>query len=351
MSTHKYKRKIWLDDHSRKIQKEKSRIKQLKKQQGQRIYEKNRQRHEQRIQQTVQHQDIKCIAPETFSFRDNCEETAAFFKDVLEKRDGLSIVDTAIINIDFNLVKKLSVDALMFLIAVMYDTRNCNNKHIIFKGNFPKYNEANRIFNTSGFTNYVKTKSAEIQPISNNIQISNGMNSDPKLVGKICKYIHSNSNLTRINTMPLYNLISELMNNTKDHAYGEGYISDYSKNSWYLFSEKRDNKIIFVFLDTGVGIPKTVYKKWHEKIKFVTSDSYLIKTALEGAYRTETGLQNRGRGLPQILDCCQSGLIDNAYVYSGKGYCVINKRNGNVIQAFETKNALFGTLFSWEVKI
>ena len=44
---------------------------------------------------------------------------------------------------------------------------------------------------------------------------------------------------------------------------------------------------MFVFLDTGLGIPSTVYKKWKEKINFTIQDSFLIKSALEGEERTQ----------------------------------------------------------------
>lgn len=350
MSLHKYKRKLWLDNHSRKIQRLKTKTKQLKKQIGLKIYYLNNEIHIKSLAKTAPPEYINLEAPSTFSFKSACEDTSRFFQKIIDKRDSAN-TKTAF-HIDFSKVSNLSVDALMYLIALMYDTYTCDKEdNIQFAGNFPENEDAFEIFKASGFTKYVKLRKSEIKPSSDNIQIANGTKTDSELVGKICEYIHNNSKLTRIDTIPLYNLIVELMNNTVHHAYGKDYSSNYSKNSWYLFSEKRQDSIVFVFLDTGLGIPSTVYKKWKEKINFTIQDSFLIKSALEGEERTQTKLKNRGRGLPQILECCKSGLIDNAYVYSGKGYCTINKTDKDEIKATEMKNSIFGTLFSWEVII
>lgn len=348
MHNRKNKSKLWFDYRNRKLLKQKTKLKELTKRKGFLVYAQNMYIYEQRnIRKSLPTSEFK--APSNFSFKNACEATATFFETIINKRD--SSKEGAVIRIDFSDVSKLSVDALMYLIAVMYDTYNGDKKNIIFTGNMPSHEDAAKIFNRSGFANYVNMQKDEIRPTSNNIKISNGVTTDVELAGKICKYIHANSNLTRIDTIPLYNLIIELMNNTIHHAYGDGYSSDYSKNSWYLFSEKRDNRVVFVFLDTGLGIPKTVYKKWQEKINFAIQDSFLIKSALEGENRTVTKLKNRGKGLPQILECCRSGLIDNAYVYSGNGYCTINKENDGIIQTKEMQNEIFGTLFSWEVII
>lgn len=350
MSLHKYKRKLWLDRHSRKIQRLKTKTKQLKKRNGLEIYYFNNLAHIKKLSKSIPPEYINLEAPSTFSFKSACEETSEFFQGIIDKRD--SVNTKTVFHIDFSRVSNLSVDALMYLIALMYDTYTCDKEdNINFAGNFPSNEDALEIFKASGFTKYVNLRKTEIKPSSDSIQIANGTKTDSKLVGEICEYIHNNSKLTRVDTIPLYNLIIELMNNTVHHAYGKDYRSNYSKNSWYLFSEKREDSIVFVFLDTGLGIPSTVYKKWKEKINFTIQDSFLIKSALEGEKRTQTNLKNRGRGLPQILECCKSGLIDNAYVYSGKGYCTINKIDNGEINTIEMKNSIFGTLFSWEVII
>lgn len=290
--------------------------------------------------------------PDNFSFINNTKETARFFNDVIRTRD--SIKEPTSIFIDSKGVVKLEADALMYLIAVMYDTYQSKEKNVIFRGSVPQDKNAFSMFNRSGFTKYVQYKRTEIVPTTENIQICDGKMQDSKKAKEICQYIHRNSSLTRLDTMPLFELIVELMNNTIHHAYGDEYNNkEYTKNSWYLFSEKQNNKIIFVFLDTGLGIPRTVYRKWKERLNPMAKDSDYIKTALLGEFRTETQKRHRGKGLPQILKNCQSGLISNAFVYSGKGCCKINEKcdSDDGIEAYEADEKINGTLFSWEILI
>ena len=135
------------------------------------------------------------------------------------------------------------------------------------------------------------------------------------------------------------------MTNTTQHAYNTRFNS---LNSWYLYAESLQDKVRFVFLDTGLGIPTTVKKNFFEKILPLSKDCELIKSALKGDYRTQTKQKNRGKGLPQISECFSLGILENVSIYSGCGCCKLTDKNGDY-DLIEYKNKIFGTLFSWEI--
>lgn len=350
MYSHNAKRKKWHDKHCIKILQLRTKQKEYKRFKGINEFKRNQKVNEERKnRQKNKPNRIKKPAPSIFSFKNNIEETSIFMNDIINTRDTATTPTS--IYIDSSKVEKLDVDALMYLIAIMNDTYHNRDGNVIFEGNIPHNKVAMDIFDKSGFAKYVMYKRNRVVPKTDNIQICDGKIQDSSKVKEICQYIHKNSHLSRIDTLPLYELIVELMNNTIHHAYGDDYKTEYSKNSWYLFSEKMGNRIIFVFLDTGLGIPKTVYKKWHERMKPYAKDSDYIKSALLGTFRTETQQKNRGKGLPQILKSCQSGLISNAFVYAGNGCCEINEQANDGIKAYDIKNKINGTLFSWEINI
>lgn len=104
------------------------------------------------------------------------------------------------------------------------------------------------------------------------------------------------------------------------------------------------------FLDTGVGIPTTMWYNHKEKLinLLPTSnrDASYIASALRGAVRSETQKSYRGKGLPGIYQDSVNGQISNMCIISGKGKCVI-KNDGSIEEA--TLPMQFeGTLFCWE---
>lgn len=159
--------------------------------------------------------------------------------------------------------------------------------------------------------------------------------------------------MTKIDTIPLYNVLVELMGNTAHHAYKDVTNRDISSNSWFLYAEEADDFIEFVFLDTGVGIPNTVYKDFHEKLMLPIlgkEDSKYIKSALLGDFRTETREKNRGTGLPEINRACKDGFLSNMIIYSGRGCCkIVNNEGENKYILSDMSKISIGTLFKWRI--
>jgi hypothetical protein len=161
---------------------------------------------------------------------------------------------------------------------------------------------------------------------------------------------HRDTALTRA----IYATIIECMANTNNHAFGVPRLYRQGKH-WYAmaWNDKKNGFMEFAFIDTGAGIPKTVRKHWGEKLFAMIgkcSDANLIKAALEGKFlRSQTGLKQRGKGLPRIARHAADKLITRLMVRSLKGLVTLREDGSGAV---DDKAWMFqGSLLSWRVRI
>lgn len=106
-------------------------------------------------------------------------------------------------------------------------------------------------------------------------------------------------------------------------------------------------------MDTGLGIPKTIRKNWAEKMTELlkklplmkSKDSTLLRSVLNGDFRTQTKEKYRGKGIPEIQSYSTNKYITNLTIVSNTGYVSIDNN-----KEIEFKAPLYGTLFSWRMK-
>ena len=284
-------------------------------------------------------------APSNLSFFSNPSETLSFFRKVNER-----IFDTkyrGYIYFDLSKIETVSVDAIMYLIAMIKNTKRLKAYQIDCLGNVPANENARRIIERCGFYHHVSSKyKFNVSDEYDHINITRGKEANPIFAGNVCKFVHEHSNIDRVKTKSLYTMIIELMANTKQHAYNN---NNAMEENWYVFVEDRESYMKFVFLDTGAGIPNTIRTKGLlEKFKnlFSYDDAYFIASALKGEIlRSETNLEYRGQGLPEIYKRASSSYIDKFSVVSGRGKCYIDN-NGDIVEENLT-DELTGTLLSW----
>lgn len=295
----------------------------------------------------------RIIAPHTLSLINNPEETLKYFNDaiqILKNPFNRNKVDALMF--DCKNVKDLTIDSLMYLLAIIRNFKDVFSGIREIKGNLPEDTTARKVFIDSGFLDYVNTvikTSIETEKV-NKLKISTGNNVNVDEASNLIEFVKNYFNCSNIETKFLYKMIIELMTNTHNHAYN-------SKNSfikaWYLFASVNHNKgcIEITFVDTGDGIPVTVAKKMIEKI-FTKKDNEYIISALNGDFRTQTHEKNRGKGLPDIYEHFCNRQINNLKIISCKGKVELNEYNKVVENAgTELENNLRGTIFYWEVKI
>ncbi|MBR5023413.1 MAG: hypothetical protein IKY18_09570 [Oscillospiraceae bacterium] len=292
-------------------------------------------------------------APRELCLFDSTDTTLNFFDDVIEKIKQCGPRYT--LYFDLSQVEVITPDAVMYLIAIINNTKKVRVFEIACEGNMPKNQAARAVFQDVGFFKFVSAPYARKLNDSNGfMKIHNGTDADNILAGAFCEFVHNNCNKDYTSTKRLYPMIIELMTNTHQHAYHlpyelDGHLEMYS--NWYIFAQDLGSAVHFVFLDTGSGIPSTVSRKLREKVSDILSvnnDAVYLESALKGDYsRSETKLAYRGKGLPGIYEDCKNNQICNLKIISCRAKCLVN--NDGLITAQNMSSYFEGTLFSWDI--
>ena len=284
-------------------------------------------------------QQYQSVAPENFSIINNPEETVSYFNNTIDRISNSKFGISVYFNIGH--IKSLTIDSIMYLLAILKNIKKHPLKFYDFSGNTPSYNGTNEILEESGFFDYVHSKNkSKLEKDSEGIAIRSGKYINQDVAKEICDFVNQKFGTDKIYTKFIYNMVIELMTNTIQHAYND---NNCMINYWYIYVKYVGSAIQFIFLDTGSGIPQTITKKFFENV-FLRKENEYIVSALNGEYRTKTKLGYRGKGLPKIYQYYRSGIIRKLVIISGKGYCRLDKAT------YDISNALNGTLFYWELR-
>lgn len=281
--------------------------------------------------------------PEIFSFRKNPEETIVFLNNIIRRIEKKIFKQKFYINA-VN-VREVTTEALIYIIAVIYNIKANRPLQYSFRGNLPLAKKPRAVFEKSGYLNFFRIKRLMMPDCVEYVQIKSGTNVNTNMASEICDFVNQKLGTKRDFTFVLYSTLIELMSNTAKHAYNE---HNKMMRCWYLYAICDENKVSISFIDTGEGIPKTVRKKILEKISWNVNDSDLIYSALTEKGRSETGLPYRGRGLPQIRKHVENQKLKDFFVVSGAGACRYNKEL-NCLEKASYCQAIFGTIFQFSI--
>lgn len=303
------------------------------------------------------------LAPSNFSLIENPQETISYFNEIIDF--VLSFQDFAKIRFDLSNVSKMTIDAVMYMIAIAKNIE-CNDYQKTFNILVPKDTEVSNFILSTGIENYFDASLVEIGENSDFYSIQMGSRTDVNVAKGICDFTNENLNKNIKFTGFLYDMLIEMMTNTGQHAYT---IKDKIKNQWFIFAENAENSIRYTFIDTGLGIPKTMSKYmiqvtkeeiekdgYLEKIldgftKEDSADANLILTGLtKGGLRTRTDKPYRGKGLPEIYDHFRLyKKTSNLKIISGACLCEFDNDNRNNAVITNLNEKFVGTLFYWEI--
>jgi anti-sigma regulatory factor (Ser/Thr protein kinase) len=157
--------------------------------------------------------------------------------------------------------------------------------------------------------------------------------------------------------------ITEALLNVVDHAYPDevarGDICP-SRRYWMcgVADAQRGTFAVMVY-DLGVGIPATVPRSeargvrsyveqlgWNDR----RSDAKLIEAAVK-APRSRTGVQGRGRGLPEMRRLIDRAGEGSLWITSGRGQYLYSKGAAPNEFGMLEPEALRGTLVAWQLKL
>ena len=298
-------------------------------------------------------------APRVFDLVYDRPGTCGFFSDVRQLvQDGRNV------RIVFMDTESVSAEALIYLLGQVHRLRLLHGEHRI-TATYPKSQRVERLFEESGFLDTLKVKRRGVAKRASSATRYLKCKSDtviasaeiPKLRQEL---LGTDLQMPRPVARMVYRALTEAMINVNHHAYHNKSVGLAKvQGRWWLGAQlsRKKNLFTLTFYDAGVGIPKTLPRRYGwEQIRGVLSllsviqpdDGQMIKAAIELG-RTRTKEDNRGKGLLDLLK-----LIDQV----GHGSIRILSRHGcyqyEAGKEADTVNDSFfveGTLIKWELPL
>lgn len=263
--------------------------------------------------------------------------------------------------INFNFTRKITASAMISFLAEV-DTlisrsplgRGC----ITF--NHPKMEKIESILKQIGFYDLLKKRSRETKNFDDVAywNYASGAQTDTQQASEAMKEIEFKINQKA--KRKLYKGFSEAMANCVEHAYYGDVNQNDLCTKWWAFAGVKENKLIVVICDKGIGIPVSLPLTRTDKIiEYLKNslqlrklnDSAMIKIASQmGRTRTKQG--NRGKGLKDIkaiIDTLNEGHLS---IYSNKGYYRYFRNNKKLDDyKKEQKSSVCGTIVEWSIPL
>lgn len=266
--------------------------------------------------------------PENFTFSNGYENE--FIKSI-----NLINYDKKDVAIDFSEIKYTSKSDIMVLLAQIEKAVLFKKKQIYRYGSLPRKKSIKSILR-----NVPDVKHFQLSLASSNLlkldkkhfldtDFLDATVSDLKKIG-IKDYYH-----------PFYEFLQELIANAVEHGIKLKNIN------WWL-THDQDNKTRtrkYTFVDMGHGIAKTHRKSGLPLNYKFSGDSKIVSDSFHGKLLSSTKLENRGRGLPQLLEMSEQGLISDLFIVTNRvSLSFVNK------EIICKKNVNFdGTLYTWSI--
>jgi hypothetical protein len=292
---------------------------------------------------------VKIRAPSNFSFIDNTEEFTTFITKVenqYSKRNKVFIL--------LDKVEIVSYGAIVVLLSIMVKFKD---SRIDFNGNKPDDLYARKMLHDSGFFEKLYIKKDNIFSINtkgNTIHTHGSTKVDSEFSAKII------SEASKIvwgeprRCQGVQRAFLELMHNTNNHAE----IGAQGEKLWWLSVNhiEEENRVVFSFIDFGVGVFKSLESKKSESIWFeakkkmnkafaINSNNDWLRLMLEGEmHQTVTGKSYRGKGLPGIKNVMDKNQISNLHIITNN---VVANVSDNKYE--KISNDFSGTFVHWEL--
>jgi hypothetical protein len=286
------------------------------------------------------------------------KETCGFFSQVRTfvragKRVRLGFQNTLVV----------SPEALIFLLGQVQRLQiEYGQNHVT--GTYPESKKIERLLNESGFFQALRVRGrAPTQRRPNGTRFLK-CKSDTHIRGEEIPKLRDELLGTDLR-MPasvgkkVFRALTEAMTNVNHHAYHNKSVRNKQLTGrWWLGAQLsvRKNLFTLTFYDAGVGIPKTLPRKYGwEAIRGVLSvlpgidpdDGQMIKAAVELG-RSRTGADNRGKGLLDLLKLIDQVGSGTIHIFSRCGWYSYTptaefvKNDDNFVE---------GTLIKWELPL
>ncbi len=292
-----------------------------------------RQARSKRLYQTVR-------APAAFSIVNNPNDAMEFFTtlDLYSSKYNL--------NLDLSQVQMLTTDAIAALIATI------RRLDVDMTGNLPNDSNAQTMLLESGFFTYVSSTQPLPSTPHGTIEQKTNTIVAPATAKNLVHFGTKGIFGTSQRNRPSYSTLIECMANTKGHAAGR--IDPYSRTkkppeTWWatVYADSGRKKICFTFVDTGVGIFRSIRIRVVRKIYDFfggKDDTDILRDMLDGKVPSSTTLSFRGKGLPFMKRLARENKISSLVIVANDVYANVSSSN-----FMKLRNSFHGTLVYWEV--
>jgi hypothetical protein len=248
------------------------------------------------------------------------------------------------ISLDLEGVTLITPEAIAALTATISPSSMPNTT---VRGNLPSDPEAKQVLLESGFFDHVKSMTELPKGQFGKITKRKSKRVEPTTARELieCGTLQAfGVKRSSQSTRAAYTTLIESMGNTHNHAAKEGE----ETRTWWAtaYGDSARRRVCYSFLDTGVGIFKSVNLHWIQKTfrKLGLGDNAkLMLRILEGRVESSTGLPYRGKGLPTIYRKSQNGNIKALFIIANDVYADVSNED------YRTLDVPFpGTLLYWE---
>lgn len=259
--------------------------------------------------------------------------------------------------IDFTNTSKIYASGGLLMYA---EIRNCHNTYKCrIRCSPPKNNKVSQVFKQIGLYEFLKKRITVTTTAHDVVQwrFATGKNVDGSKYESILSQY--DGKIATSLSSGLFVGITEAMTNCCHHAYiaaRESWPTNTDQESWWMFSQEKDNILSVVFCDLGVGIPNTLpqsHPSWWDTITRLFHDSnitdgQIISQAVQLS-KTRTQLSHRGKGLSQLSRFIEEHPGSKIIIFSNRGgYVASHGKNGI---HFDSRNSINGTLIQWTIPL
>ena len=283
------------------------------------------------------------VAPSVFSIINNPEEAMGFFVNLELYSSKYNLT------LDLSQVETITTDAIAALIATV------RRLEVPVRGTLPVNGDAQRMLVESGFFSHARSMQELPKTRRGSIEQQRSKMVEPTVAKELVHFGTKGVFGASQKNTAAYSTLIECMANTRNHAAGRENPNKpkvkKTPETWWatVYADEGRKKVCFTFVDTGVGIFRSVRLGMVRKVyDFLggKKDTDILQDMLHGRVPSSTRFSYRGKGLPFINRLATEGRITSLVIVANDVFANVS------LGDFAMMRVPFrGTLMYWEIGI
>lgn len=269
------------------------------------------------------------------------------------------------IMLNFDDTEKVTASAMLSLLAdIDQQIKKSHLGYRLISFNHPADEKVKSVLKQVGFYDLLKKEPPKVEDFDDVIfwRYSSGVCSEPLLAHSTIQEMKKELELKA--SRKLYRGFSEAMANSVEHAYSTNRcLQKIDKESafekWWCFAGIKDDNLVVVICDKGVGIPKTLPITQKDIIRTILAMMKIVKPtdaeyikAASNLKETRTKLANRGKGISDMKAVIDAHGDGSLTIFSNKGRYTYSGDRGIVRELiFDYAHSVRGTIIEWSLPL